>query len=265
MKANYMKKKIWEKLTKEQLAKYVKESKSLTELAFRCGYKSAGQGFTQMKQMLRYYKFDISHFLTRDKGFNSGNHKYGNYFRYGNAVNKSSLSEELIKIRGRKCEHCGASSWFEQPIPLEVHHKDGNNLNNRLDNLELLCPNCHALTTNWRGHNIKNRRVSEGNLLESLKSSNSIREALIKVKLSPRGGNYDRAKKLISKYNLTNIKDTYNEEILQIDPTTNTIVKIWKNLNTIITMFGHGSSIQHCLMGYTKTACNYIWKRKRDT
>ena len=43
-----------------------------------------------------------------------------------------------------------------EPIPLELHHKDGNRYNNQLDNLMLLCPNCHALTENYRAKNIKN-------------------------------------------------------------------------------------------------------------
>ncbi len=45
------------------------------------------------------------------------------------------------------------SLWLNKPIPLELHHKDGDNTNNELDNLELLCPNCHALTDNYRGRN----------------------------------------------------------------------------------------------------------------
>ena len=45
------------------------------------------------------------------------------------------------------CEHCRQG----QPIPLEIHHINGINTDNRLDNLILLCPNCHALTNNYRG------------------------------------------------------------------------------------------------------------------
>jgi predicted HNH restriction endonuclease len=43
-----------------------------------------------------------------------------------------------------------------KPIPLELHHKDGNRYNDQLENLILLCPNCHAFTENYRAKNIKN-------------------------------------------------------------------------------------------------------------
>jgi len=46
------------------------------------------------------------------------------------------------------CQH---TTWLDQPIPLELHHKDGDRTNNTLPNIELLCPNCHALTDNYRG------------------------------------------------------------------------------------------------------------------
>lgn len=55
-----------------------------------------------------------------------------------------------------RCENCQLSSWQNHTIPLELHHKDGNRYNNTLANLALLCPNCHALTDNFRARNRKN-------------------------------------------------------------------------------------------------------------
>lgn len=49
------------------------------------------------------------------------------------------------------CENCGRREWMNAPIPLELHHKDGNHLNVSIDNFQLLCPNCHALTNNFKG------------------------------------------------------------------------------------------------------------------
>ena len=49
-----------------------------------------------------------------------------------------------------KCEICGLQKWNNQKIPLELHHINGNNKDNSLNNLQLLCPNCHALTDNYR-------------------------------------------------------------------------------------------------------------------
>ena len=49
------------------------------------------------------------------------------------------------------CENCQLTEWQGKPIPLEIHHINGINTDNRLENLQLLCPNCHALTDNYRG------------------------------------------------------------------------------------------------------------------
>ena len=68
---------------------------------------------------------------------------------------RTRLLEEGYKEH--KCECCGGTTWMDKPIPLEVHHKDGDRHNNILENYELLCPNCHAFTDSYRG---KNSRIS---------------------------------------------------------------------------------------------------------
>ena len=67
------------------------------------------------------------------------------------------LAKRLIKegIKEYKCECCNLSKWQNKPIPLELHHINGIHSDNRLENLQLLCPNCHALTDSYRGKNIK--------------------------------------------------------------------------------------------------------------
>ena len=104
------------------------------------------------------------------------------------------------------------SEWLGKPITLEVHHKDGNHQNNELENLQLLCPNCHSYTDNWRGKNIsfdnkrKDEFVSDEILIEALKTQISIRKALLSVGLSGSGGNYDRAYNLIYQNNIEHLK-----------------------------------------------------------
>ena len=66
---------------------------------------------------------------------------------------KTRILEEGIKEH--KCECCGLSEWLGQPIPLELHHIDGDRTNNVLSNYQLLCPNCHSFTDNYRGKNAK--------------------------------------------------------------------------------------------------------------
>lgn len=57
------------------------------------------------------------------------------------------LIEEGLKEA--KCEVCGLEKWNGFPIPLELHHIDGNHYNNSLENLQILCPNCHAQTSTY--------------------------------------------------------------------------------------------------------------------
>ena len=61
-----------------------------------------------------------------------------------------------------KCQKCGCDGqWQGGIISLELHHIDGNNTNNTLSNLQYLCPNCHALTDNYRGKNIHRKNEDE--------------------------------------------------------------------------------------------------------
>lgn len=67
----------------------------------------------------------------------------------------------LIEIRGVRCESCGLVEWMGQPIPLEMHHLDGDTDNNLESNLQLLCPNCHALTGTHKRRNKNGRRQQQ--------------------------------------------------------------------------------------------------------
>ena len=64
---------------------------------------------------------------------------------------RTKLRERLIRegLKEYKCECCGNTEWMGQPIPLELHHLNGINNDNRLSNLQILCPNCHAQTENF--------------------------------------------------------------------------------------------------------------------
>jgi len=122
--------------------------------------------------------------------------------------NYEDLSFESLRFRilyeqEKKCNKCGLNSWLGQELILELEHKDGDNKNNERNNLEMICPNCHSLTETWRGRNKMERRhrVPDKQLLESLLINDwNMRQALLDVGLSAKGGNYKRCHKLKKEY-----------------------------------------------------------------
>jgi len=69
------------------------------------------------------------------------------------------LKRLLIETHSHKCQICNLDSWMNQKIPIEMDHIDGNNENNDLSNLRLLCPNCHAQTPTYKAKNKGNGRM----------------------------------------------------------------------------------------------------------
>jgi hypothetical protein len=114
------------------------------------------------------------------------------------------LRERIKYEQDCKCNKCGLVEWMGNNIPLELEHKDGNHYNNERDNLEMLCPNCHALTDTWRGRNKNTKRlkISDEKLLEKLLLNNwNMRQSLLDCNLAAKGGNYKRCHKLKREFN----------------------------------------------------------------
>lgn len=154
------------KHTKESLEQVIKESSSISEVCRKLGIIAAGGNYKTIQNKITKYNIDISHFT--GKGWNTGD-------RYRKVVSPMSLDKILIKgsvykshnlkkrliqdgLKTETCECCGLSQWMEQPIKLELHHINGDSNDNRLDNLQILCPNCHAMTDNYRGKNVKTKK-----------------------------------------------------------------------------------------------------------
>jgi hypothetical protein len=68
----------------------------------------------------------------------------------------NKLRIRLIKegVKKSECEICGINEWLGKKLSLELDHVDGNKNNHRLDNLRIVCPNCHSQTHTYRGKNI---------------------------------------------------------------------------------------------------------------
>ncbi|CAN5622692.1 hypothetical protein BH18ACI1_BH18ACI1_19180 [soil metagenome] len=88
------------------------------------------------------------------KGKTSPYRKAATEFLYkGSTISSHKLKLKLLRdnIKKKICERCKGEEWLGETIPLELHHINGNRFDNSLSNLQLLCPNCHALTDNYSG------------------------------------------------------------------------------------------------------------------
>lgn len=181
----------WKKYSDDELQIFVQESRSFRQLLEKLGYNAdSGSARSSVKAMLDSKQIDYSHFL--GKGWNVKTVE-------NVIISPITLKKKLLETRGNFCENCGNSTWMNVPIPLEIHHKNGNYQDNTFDNLILLCPNCHALTDNYRGKNHKNAKVSDETFLEALRNTANIHQACLSVGITPCQSSYERARKLIER------------------------------------------------------------------
>lgn len=205
--------------TKEWLEKTCAESFSYAEVLRKSGRKQGGGAQATLKEKIALYNINVSHFTLQSwsKGKTKetdprilSKEKYSlqEVFCDNSPVTQRVLRGyvERHKLIEYKCDTCGCTGeWQDGFISLELDHKDGNNKNNKISNLHYLCPNCHALTETYRGKNketYKNAPVDEKSFVEALQTTPNIRQALIKLNLSPAGANYSRAKELLNKYQI---------------------------------------------------------------
>lgn len=137
-----------------QLREAVSDSFSLAETLRKLGIEASGGNYATINSRIKRFNIDISHFtgMLWSKGKTIGPKRDTNdYLSNKIRINTHSLKLRLIKegVFNHKCYSCGLTTWQNTPIPIELHHIDGNNKNNSLDNLQILCPNCHAQTDNY--------------------------------------------------------------------------------------------------------------------
>ena len=150
---------------KEWLTELCRDSYSYSEVLRKAGRKPGGGSNETLKKKILEYNIDISHFTgqrwQKAPTYNSRVNSREKYTIDEVFTEHSTISQKVLRgyierhnLILYQCKNCGCNgTWQNGIIKLELHHIDGDNTNNKIDNLCYLCPNCHALTETYRGRN----------------------------------------------------------------------------------------------------------------
>jgi len=141
----------------------VQNSQSWAGVLKKIGLKPAGGNYQLAKRRAESLSLNTSHFT--GKGHLKGKtHDWAPkqpldeiLVKNSTYTNSDRLRQRLIKegILDGKCDECGLSEWRGCRLSVELDHKNGDRRDNRIENLQILCPNCHSLTPTWRGRHKK--------------------------------------------------------------------------------------------------------------
>ena len=151
--------------TIEEFIDAVKCSTSYSGVCRKIVLATKGGNLYTVKNKIKQMGLDCSHFTYSNwnRGLTSDDHQsikkkpIEEILKDNSGWSSYNLKNRLLKegLKERRCERCGRTEWEGVDIPIELHHINGKHNDNRLENLQILCPNCHALTDNYSGKSSK--------------------------------------------------------------------------------------------------------------
>lgn len=143
----------------------VKGSTSMRAVLRKLGLKAAGGNYTQLNRRIQFLGLSTQHFKGRawNKGIQTGPSyriPIQDILVSGSGFQSYKLKRRLFELglKTPKCELCGWAQMSEDGrVPVELDHINGAHNDNRIENLRILCPNCHSLQPTHRGKNIKKK------------------------------------------------------------------------------------------------------------
>ena len=158
-------KSIYDDYTDEELQEIIDESSSYREILEKIGLSSKSGNFQVLKRKIDERNLSTDKLdknrkikaIENGKNIQKKNEKTLDEILVENSTytNNCSLKRKLIKkgLLKNECAICKINNWLGNPITLELDHKNGNKQDNRIENLRLLCPNCHSQTNTFCGKN----------------------------------------------------------------------------------------------------------------
>jgi predicted HNH restriction endonuclease len=154
------------KYTKEFLEPIVAGSRSIGQVIQKLGLTRTGGTYKNLKYHIQRHDISTKHFLGQgwnklgQSDFNNGKENIKTYFKQTKERKPDHVKSRLLTYGLKKsiCENCGINGnkgWLNKDITIELHHIDGCRSNNNLSNLQMLCPNCHSQTSNYRNRKRK--------------------------------------------------------------------------------------------------------------